>query len=84
MKIEIYNGMYFQPIKVSVNRSRKDETSNQFDSEAFKLHQNKPKIPSIIELFQNSGNDITLFEETELQSKCVLHNDIIQSEGNKL
>ena len=33
----------------------------------------------MIELSQESGNDISIFEETELQSKFVLHNEIIQS-----
>ena len=31
------------------------------------------------ELFQESGNDLTLFEDTEIQSKFVSHNYIIQS-----
>ena len=62
-----------------VNISRIDETSNQFDSEAFKLHHNNPKIPSMTELFQEYSNDLPLFEDTELQSKCVLNNDILQS-----
>ena len=48
----MYNDIYFQPRKVSVNRARKDKSSNQVDSEAFKLQQNEPKIPSMKELFQ--------------------------------
>ena len=56
--------IYFQPIKVSVQRASKDEVSNQIDSEAFKLHHNKPKIPSMTELFQESGNGLPLFQET--------------------
>ena len=52
MKIELYNDMYFQPIKVSVNRSIKDEVSNQVHSEAFRLHPDEPKIPSMTKLFQ--------------------------------
>ena len=51
--------MYFQPKNVSVNRASKGESSNQVDSEAFKLHQNEPRIPSMIELLQKSGNDLT-------------------------
>ena len=47
MKIEMYNDMYFQPSKVSVNRARKDEASNQVGSKAFKVNQNKPKIMSM-------------------------------------
>ena len=54
--------MYFQPIKVMVNRSSKDKEFNQVDSEAFKLHQKNPKIPSMTELFQKSGNGLPLFE----------------------
>ena len=30
-------------------------------------------------LFQESGNNLSLFEETEIQSKCVSHNGILQS-----
>ena len=56
--------IYFQPIKVSVQRASKDEVSNQIDSEAFKLHHNKPKIPPMTELFQESGNGLPLFQET--------------------
>ena len=48
----MYNDVYFQPSKVSFNRDIKYEASNQVDSEAFKLHNNKPKIPSLTELFQ--------------------------------
>ena len=72
IKIDMYNDMYFQPSKVRVKRYSKYEASNKVDSEALKLHQNKPKILSITELFQDSVNDLPLFEETELQSKCVL------------
>ena len=35
-KIEMYNYMYFQPIKVSVKQANKYEASNQVDLEAFK------------------------------------------------
>ena len=52
MKIEIYNDMNFQPIKVSVNRDIKYESSNQVGSKVFKLHQNESKILSLTELFQ--------------------------------
>ena len=31
------------------------------------------------ELFQESGNDLPLFKDTELQSKFVLQNEILQS-----
>ena len=64
MKIEMYNDMYFQLIKFRVNRAIKDESSNQVYSEAFKLHQNNPKIPYMTELFQESSNYLPLFEET--------------------
>ena len=74
----MYNYMYFQPIKVSVRRSRKNEAYNQVDSEEFRLHQDKPKIPSMTELFQEPGNDLPLFEEKEIKSKFVTHNDPIQ------
>ena len=47
MKIEMYNEIYFQTIKVSVDRAMKDEESNQVDSESLKLHKNSPKIPSM-------------------------------------
>ena len=43
--------MYFQPSKVRVNRASKYEAFNRFYSEAFKLHYNEPKIPSMTELF---------------------------------
>ena len=43
----MYNGTYFQPSKVSINRSKKDEAPNQVDSETFELNQNKPKIASM-------------------------------------
>ena len=66
MKIEVYNLMYLQPSKVRVIRSSKDESSNQVDSEAFNLHQNNPNIPFMTELFHEYGNDLPLFEETEL------------------
>ena len=52
MKIDMYSEIYFQPIKFSFNRAIKDEASNQDDSKAFKLDQNKPKIPSMTEIFQ--------------------------------
>ena len=71
--------MYFKPSKVSFNRVREDEASKKVVSETFKLHHNKPKITSMTELFQESGNDIPLLEETEIQSKCVSHNDILES-----
>ena len=71
--------MHFQPSNIRVNRSRKDEESNQVDSEPIKLHQNQPKILSMIEFFQSYVNDIPLFEETELRSKLVLYNDMLQS-----
>ena len=48
----MYNDIYFQPKKVSVNRVSNDESSNQVDLEAFKLHQNKLKIPFMTESFQ--------------------------------
>ena len=63
----MYTDIYFQPSKVSDNRASKDESSNQFDSDVFKLHQNEPKILSMTELFQESRNDLPLFEETEIQ-----------------
>ena len=34
------------------------------------------------ELFQDSSNGLPLFEETEIQSKFVSHNDILQSKDN--
>ena len=71
--------MYFQPSKVSVKRSRKDKAPNQVDSEEFKLYQNEPPKPSMTEIFQESSNDLLLFGEKEIQSKCVFHNSIIQS-----
>ena len=74
----MYNYMYFQPSKVRVNRSINYEAYNQVDSKSFKLYQNNPKIPSMTELFQESGNDLPLLEETELQSKFVWHNYILQ------
>ena len=74
----MYNTIYFQPIKFSVSRASKDESCKQVDLEAFKSHQNEPKIPSMTELFQESGNYLPLFEETEIQSKCVLNSDILQ------
>ena len=57
----MYSDMYFQPREVSVKRASKYELSNQFDSNSFKLHQKEPKIPSMTELFQESGNDLPLF-----------------------
>ena len=39
-------------IPFGTNRAIKDEASNQVDSKAFKLDQNKPKIPSMTEIFQ--------------------------------
>ena len=71
--------MCFQPIKYSVNRASKDESFNQFYFEAFKLYQSEPRLPSMTELFQESENDLLLFKETQLQSKRVLQNDILQS-----
>ena len=59
----MYNYMYFQPRKFSVNQSIKDESYNQVDSEAFKLNQNKPKILSMTKLLQESGNGLSLFKE---------------------
>ena len=56
----------------------KHPTSNQVDSEAFKVHQNEPKIPSMTELFQEYGNDLSIFEYTDVQLKLVSHNDILQ------
>ena len=70
--------MYFQPTTVIVDRDIKDEESNQVDSEAFKSHQNEPKIPSMTELFQEFGNDLPLFEETLIQSKYISNNGIPQ------
>ena len=78
MKIEMYNDMYFQLNIVSVNRSIKDEPSNKVDSEKLKLHKNKPKIPSITKLFQESGNNLTLFDKIEPQTKKHLHYEILQ------
>ena len=78
----MYNDMYFQPRKFSVKISIKYEASNQVDSEALKLHQDKPKTTSTTQLFQESGNYIPLFEDTEIQSKCVSHNEILQSKDN--
>ena len=75
----MYNYMYLQSSKFSVNRASKYEASNQVDSEPFKLHQNKPKILSMTELLQEYGNDLPLFEDTEIKSKCVSHNYILQS-----
>ena len=66
-RIEMYNEMYFQPIKVSVNRSSEDEASKQFDSEALKWHQNEPKIFSTTELFQEADNDLLISEEIEIK-----------------
>ena len=60
----MYNGMYFQPIKVSVNRARKYETSNQVDSKAVKSYQNKPENTVHDIIFQEYVNDLPLFEET--------------------
>ena len=61
--------MYFQQIKVSVNRSRKDESSNRVDSEAFKLHQDEPKktfhdgnIPIICKLSTSIQGEINSVE----------------------
>ena len=59
--MKMYNDMYFQTIKVSVNRAIKYGASNKFYSEAFKLHQDEPKIPYMTELFQESGNELPLF-----------------------
>ena len=63
----MHNDTYSQPIKVSVNRANKYEAYNQVYSEALKLHQEKPKIISMMELFQEYGNNIPLFEEKETQ-----------------
>ena len=63
IKIEMYNYIYLQPTKVSVNRSRNYESSNQVDSEAFKFHKDEPKIPSMAELFQESVNYLPLFKD---------------------
>ena len=79
IKIEMYNYMYFQPSKSSINQSITIEASNQVDSEEFKLHQDEPKIMSMIELFQKYGNDLPLLKEKEIKSKCASQNDIIQS-----
>ena len=59
----MYNNIYSQPSKIGVNRSRKDEAFNQVDLEAFNLHQDKTKILPMTKLFQESGNDLPLFEE---------------------
>ena len=75
----MYNYMYFQPSKSSINQSITIEASNQVDSEAFKFHQDEPKIMSMIELFQKYGNDLPLLKEKEIKSKCASQNDIIQS-----
>ena len=75
----MYNGVYFQPSKVRFNWLKKDEPSNQIESKVFKLHQVKPKIPSMTELFKEYGKDLPLLEEKIIQSKCVSHNDILQS-----
>ena len=77
----MYNDMYFQQSKVRFDRAIKYEESNQVNSEALKLYQYNPKIPSMTELFQESGNYLLLFKETELKPKCVLYNGILQSKA---
>ena len=44
MKIEMHNDMYFQPIKVSVNRARKYEAFNQ----VYLIEQTQNTIHNII------------------------------------
>ena len=71
--------MQVQTRKFSANRYGKYEASNQVDSEALKLHPDEPKIPPMAELYQKPEDVIPLFKEKEIQSKRVLHDDIIQS-----